>query len=318
MNEAQGQTLISDNAAHLVTAQPVALENPLSSDMNVLRPSLMPGLLDALRQNVNRKNNDVAFFEIGRVFAPAYDSVREERRVAIALTGQRHPVFWSGEERGARFDIYDLKGLLEEFLEQLGVRGMNYVRRPESTALFLESATVQLGKQALGELGQLLPHVAKSYDLRDAVLLLELNLDLLLSRRKPEKSFEALPAFPTIRRDVAMLVPEATLHEAILSAIKQVKPANLESIELFDIFRGKNVPAGQKSMAYAFTYRHAERTLTDAEVNAAHEKVMEQFKRGLGAVNHKQNFREGARLIAVPELFIEARRARRSCSAQLL
>ena len=81
-----------------------------------------------------------------------------------------------------------------------------------------------------------------------------------------------------------MLVPEATTHEAVLQAVKQAKPANLESVELFDIFRGKNVPAGQKSMAYAFTYRNSERTLTDAEANAAHEKLVEQFKQRLHAV----------------------------------
>src|SRR6185369_17477624 len=129
-----------------------------------------------------------------------------------------------------------------------------------------------------------LPPLARRYDLRDALFVAELNFDLLLARRKREKSFQPLPAFPPIRRDVAMLLPEATTHDAVLNAIKQVKAANLESIELFDIFRGKNVPAGQKSMAYALTYRHAQRTLTDAEVNAAHEKVVEELKRGLGAV----------------------------------
>jgi len=284
LDETQGQTLISDSAAKLSTPQPAYLKNPLSSDMNVLRPSLLPGLLDALRHNVSRKNNDLALFEVGRAFVSAGDATREERRLAIALTGQRNPAFWAGEARDARFDVHDLKGLIEEFLEQFGVRGVNYVRRPESTALFIESASVQLGKQTLGELGQLLPSLAKRYDLRDAVLLAELNLDLLLARRKQEKSFRPLPAFPSIRRDVAMLVPEATPHEAVLNAVKQVRPANLESVELFDIFRGKNVPEGQKSMAYAFTYRHAERTLTDVEVNAAHEKIVEQFKRSLDAV----------------------------------
>jgi phenylalanyl-tRNA synthetase beta chain len=251
--------------------------------MDVLRPSLLPGLLDALRHNLNRKNHDVALFEIGRVFAPNNGQVREERRVAIAITGQRNPSFWSGDDRAAKFDVYDLKGVLEEFLEQFGLRGHTFVRRAESTTLCLESATIQLGKQTLGELGQLLPALAKRYDLRDAVLLAELNLDLLLARRNPAKTLKPIPAFPTIRRDIAMLVPEATTHEAVLGAVKQVKPANLENVELFDIFRGQNVPAGLKSLAYAFTYRNAERTLTDAEVNSAHEKVVEQFKRTLQA-----------------------------------
>jgi phenylalanyl-tRNA synthetase beta chain len=282
--EAQGQTLISDAAAKLVSEGPlVPLSNPLSSDMNVLRPSLLPGLLDALRHNVSRKTYDVALFEVGRVFLQADAQRCEERRVAIALTGQRQPLFWSGAEREAKFDLHDLKGLLEEFLEQFGVRGMNYVRRADSTGLFLESATVHLGRFQLGEFGQLLPPLVKQYDLRDAVLLAELNLDLLLARRNTSKSFRPLPPFPAIRRDVAMILPELTTHEAILQIVKQAKPANLETVDLFDVFRGKNVPPGQKSMAYAFTYRHAERTLTDAEVNAAHEKLVALLKQRLQA-----------------------------------
>ena len=98
------------------------------------------------------------------------------------------------------------------------------------------------------------------------------------------KSFKTLPQFPSIRRDVAMLVPEATTHDAVLQAVKQAKPANLEHVELFDVFRGKNVPAGQKSLAYAFTYRAADKTLTDAEINVSHGKVVEAFKAQLQAV----------------------------------
>ena len=192
--------------------------------------------------------------------------------------------FWSGGERDAKFDSYDLKGLVEDFLEQFGLRGLAFGRGAESTALFLESAAVTLGgKLPLGELGQLLPLLAKKYDLRDGVFLAEFNLDLLLSKRNASKSFKALPQFPSSRRDVAMLVPEATTHDAVLQTVKQAKPANLEAVELFDVFRGKNVPAGQKSLAYAFTYRAADKTLTDADVNAAHEKVVAAFKAQLAA-----------------------------------
>jgi phenylalanyl-tRNA synthetase beta chain len=282
LSEAQGQTLISANSAKLVSADPVMLQNPLSGDMDALRPSLLPGLLDSLRHNLSRKNNDVALFEIGHVFGKG--EPREERRVAIALTGRRNSVFWTGEDREARFDMYDLKGTLEEFLDQFGLRGMNYLRRAEGAALFIESAAINLGKQTLGEMGQLLPALAKKLDLRDAVLLAELNLDLLLARRNTAKTLKPLPAFPAIRRDVAMLVPETTTHEGVLNTVRQTKPQNLESVELFDVFRGKNVPAGQKSMAYAFTFRSPERTLTDTEVNTAHEKLVEQFKRNLQAV----------------------------------
>ena len=283
LNEAQGQTLISkDEVRGTKGEEVVPLANPLSSEMDVLRSSLVPGLLNILRHNVSRKNYSVALFEIGRVFICANDQSKEERRVAIALSGQRAS-FWSGEDREAKFDVYDAKGMIEELLEQFGIRGMSYARRPASTDLLLESATINLGKNLLGEIGQLLPALAKKYDLRDAVLLVELNLDLIIARRASSKSFKPLPHFPSIRRDIAMLLPEAITHEAVLQTVKQAKAANLETVELFDIFRGKNVPEGQKSLAYAFTYRSPEKTLTDAEVNAAHEKVVTALKSQLQA-----------------------------------
>ncbi|HUD48396.1 MAG TPA: phenylalanine--tRNA ligase subunit beta [Candidatus Baltobacteraceae bacterium] len=283
--EAQGQTLISEGAAKLRDAatSPVALQNPLSSDMNVLRASLLPGLLESLRHNVNHKNDDAGLFEIGRVFVPVDGKFKEERRLGLALTGRRLPAFWSGADREAKFDIYDLKGMLEEFFEHFGLRGVSWTGRGQADAFFLESASVQLGKLGLGEMGQLAPGVQKSYDLRDPVFLAELNFDLLLARRNPVKSFKPLPAYPSIRRDVAMLLPEATLHEAVLNVVRQAKPQNLEKAELFDVFRGKNVPEGQKSMAYAFTYRNPDRTLTDAEVNAAHGALIEQLRQTLHA-----------------------------------
>ncbi|HEY9508833.1 MAG TPA: phenylalanine--tRNA ligase subunit beta, partial [Verrucomicrobiae bacterium] len=284
LNEAQGQTLISKSEIRNVDSeQIVALANPLSSDMDVLRPTLLVGLIHALRHNVSRKNYDLSLFEVGRVFTQVNGAMKEERRIAIALTGQRNPLFWSGEGRDGKFDVYDLKGALEEFLQHFGMRGVIFSRRAENTALFLESATIQIGKLPLGEIGLLLPTLAKQYDLRDPVFLAELNLDQLLARRNPAKSFKALPMFPSSRRDVAMLVPEATTHDAVLAVVKQTKPANLETVELFDVFRGKNVPEGQKSVAYAFTYRNLERTLTEAEINAAHEKLVAQFKQTLNA-----------------------------------
>jgi len=284
LHEAQGQTLVSEAAARPFSPNLVPLQKPLSSDMNVLRPSLLPGLLDSLRHNLNRKNERVALFEIGRVFLPGQTQPAESLRLAIALTGPRQPEFWAGDDREARFDAYDLQGLLEEFLEKLGLRGVAWVRLDQVSAVFLESASLALGgKVPLGQFGQLLPALARQYDLRDPVLLAELDLNQLLVRRTATRTFKPLPAFPSIRRDLAMIVGETVTHDAVLETIRSAKPQYLERIDLFDVFRGKNVPAGHKSVAYAFTYRHAERTLTDAEVNATHERVVGQLVANLPA-----------------------------------
>src|SRR5208282_2033550 len=126
LNEAQGQTLVANDECRMTNGELVALANPLSSDMNVLRPSLLPGLIHSLRHNVSRKNYDVALFEIGRVFTGPNGATKEEHHVAVALTGQRAPNFWSGADRDAKFDAFDLKGVVEEFLEHFGVRGVTF------------------------------------------------------------------------------------------------------------------------------------------------------------------------------------------------
>ena len=278
LDEAQGQTLINDASAKLVAEELVELEHPLSSDMNVLRPSLLPGLLDSMRNNLTRQTHDVALFEIGRVFAPGG---AENRTVAILLTCNRHATFWQGDD--TKLDAMDLKGAVEALLESLGVFGVQFARRNEATALFVESAELKMGKQVIGQLGQLLPTLGKQYEARDAVFLAELNLDVLLQRRTTNKSFKALAQFPASERDVAMLVPEAVTHAEVLAVVKKAKPANLVDTRLFDVFRGKNVPEGQKSLAYSFTYRSAEGTLTDKDVNGAHEPLVAALQSQLNA-----------------------------------
>jgi len=284
--EAQGQTLIGEEAARLVARSPdtvVFAENPLSSEMNVLRPSLLPGLLDTLRHNASRREHDAGLFEIGRVFVQSGGEVKEQRRLALALTGDRQPGFWSGEQRGQKYDIYDLKGLVEEFLEAMGVRATAWAPRSPAGQLYLEAAQVRLGSQEIGEFGQLTPPLARQYDLRNAVFLAELDLDFILTRRNRSKTFKPMPALPSVRRDLAIILPETVTHEAVLGLVRQMKSAILESAEIFDVFRGKNVPEGHKSVAYAFTYRHASRTLTDAEVNAEQERLTERLQTALGA-----------------------------------
>ncbi|MFM8360935.1 MAG: phenylalanine--tRNA ligase subunit beta, partial [Verrucomicrobiota bacterium] len=284
LTETQGQTLVSDGLAARVVPGVVRLANPLSSDMNVLRPSLLPGLLDILAHNLSRRNEDLALFEVGRVFTAGRERPVEGWRVALALTGARQPVFWSGAERGARVDLFDLKGILEEFLERTGLRGVSWIRQPDSAGIFVESAVLSLGgRLELGRCGQLQPGLARPLGLRDPVFLAELDVDQWLARRNPARSFKPLPTFPAVRRDLALVVPESTPHDAVLAAVRQARLENLEKVEIFDVFRGGQVPAGHKSVAYGLTYRAADRTLKDEEVQASQARLVQTLRTALGA-----------------------------------
>ena len=282
--EAQGQTLICEASALWMTPDIVRLANPLSSDMNVLRPSLLPGLLDVLRVNLSRRNPDVQVYELGRVFTGGAPTPREGWRLALAMTGARDPGFWSGADRGARCDLYDAKGVVEALLESLGVRGVTWAADAAGSPFWLESASMSLGgRRFLGRLGRLQPAVARDHGLRDAVFLAELDLDLLLSRRQEPASFKPLPQFPAVERDLAILVAESVTHDAVLEVVRALRPAHLESVALFDVFRGRHVAEGFKSLAYAFTYRAADRTLKDEEVQAVQNALVMALKDRLGA-----------------------------------
>jgi len=285
--EAQGQSLVSVKVASLVLPLEccVRVANPLSIEMSVLRPSLLPGLLDSVRFNLHRRNPSVALFEIGKVFARggAELPVKEERMLGIVMVGDRWPVFWEGADRAAKFDVFDLKGVIEEFLISYGVKGVSYEKNANPSTLFYDSCLVLLGRHRLGEFGILSPQVARIYDFQEVVVLGELNLDLLMRLRSREKKFESLPQFPAIRRDMAIVVPENVTHEQVLKVINAHKPPILVLVEIFDVYRGRNIPEGHKSMAYAFTYRASDRTLTDQEVNRAHEELVRIVLMELGA-----------------------------------
>ena len=240
-HEAQNQTLMSEGE--------LKLQNPLSADQHALRSSLAPGLLANLRTNISRHQYDVRLFEIGRVFAA---DGKESLRLALAATGRREPHSWETGVRDAKLDYYDVKGALQELGETLGT-------------------------SVNGEIRQISPAQAKKLDLRDTVQVTEVELETLLGAGSAEKQFRELPKFPAVVRDVALVVEEGIQHGDIVATIEKNRNKILETVELFDIYKGSSIPTGKKSMAYSLTFRAPDRTLTDAEVNGAHE----QLKRSL-------------------------------------
>jgi phenylalanyl-tRNA synthetase beta chain len=233
----------------LTTHGLLKLQNPLNADQQALRHSLVPGLLANLRTNVSRHQYDVRLFEIGRVFAA---DGKESLCLALAATGCREPRSWEAGIRDAKLDYYDVKGAVEELSEAFGA-------------------------SVFTEITQVSPAQAKKFDLRDDVYITEMDLEPLLAAGASAKTFRELPKFPAVVRDMALVVEEGVQHGDILAAIEKNRNKLLECVEIFDIYRGNSIPTGKKSMAYSLTFRATDRTLTDAEVNAAHE----QLKRSL-------------------------------------
>jgi len=282
LSEAQGQTLISSESAGLISAPSIKLPHPLSSDMDLLRPSLLPGLLSIAGRNAQHKNARTALFELGRVFNRTSAGIEELWKIGVVLNGKRNPSSWIQNEN-ENFDIYDLKGILEELLENLGFSGATFRKADNAAPFFLEQGSITLGKLSVGDWGQVSPSLNRKLDIKEAVYAAELDLKIVLGRRAAQKNFSPLPAFPSIRRDIAMVVEESVTHADVQSTVKSAKPDHLSEITLFDVFRGKNIDPGFKSMAYALVYRHPEKTLTDVEVNAVHLKVVGALKEKLRA-----------------------------------
>jgi phenylalanyl-tRNA synthetase beta chain len=263
----------------------VTLQNPLAADRSVLRPTLLLGLLESIQTNVRRQMPDARLFEIGRVYESqgAGKLALEETRVGLVLTGLRGPWTWySGK---ARTDLFDAKGAVEQLVEALG-RGELTVGPTD--APYLEegrAATVIVQGAAVGVFGELHPAVQAAFDLPSPVFFAELSLDRLEALPARRVVHEAIPRFPSVERDVALVVPahvSAAEVDDVFEAIKQRVPM-VKRFRLFDVYTGEQVGAGRKSLAYSLLYQADDRTLTDAEVNAMHGEVVARLREALGA-----------------------------------
>jgi phenylalanyl-tRNA synthetase beta chain len=231
---------------------------------------LIGGLLEVFERNVRSGAETVAIFEIGRVFIPP--DGKEERHLGILLWGNlsRSPNWRSKTSRG--LDLFDLKGALECVVPDLSFRPGKF----SDLALAVEFWSVD---RMIGFGGQL---SATKSSAPGPVLIADLHADPLLVASESAKKFRELDRYPSITRDIAMIVPEQTSNEKVWRAIREPKEPLLESVELFDLFT-TNVGDARKSLAYRLTYRDRSRTLTSEEVSAVHAKIRERLQRDLGA-----------------------------------
>jgi phenylalanyl-tRNA synthetase beta chain len=258
----------------------VPVTNPLQADEGYLRPRMAPGLLKALRRNLNRHVRGAALFEIGAVFRSGGKDVREERAAGFVLAG-RASQGWAEPERS--FDVFDGKGVVEAVLADLGVRGWALGDPPGDPFHPGRSAEVRIGPQVVGAFGELHPRAAASLDLAGRVTVGELDLEALMGRAGSELAVLDLPRFPPVRRDLAFMVAEDTPAGGVQAALEEAAGDLLGGCVLFDVHQGPPLPEGRKSLAFSVDLRAQDRTLTAAEADAAVAQIVERLGRDLGA-----------------------------------
>lgn len=286
LSEARTLTLISEKALqHNFFHAPVTrVRNPLSEDQVVLRPTLVPGLLEVLTRNVRVGAKAVRLFEIGRVFSVettidgsgAKSTGGEQTHLAILLSGPMRDVSWR-EPETREADLFDLKGLLASAL-----RAEVTFRRIDEPSLGLATA-IEIDGRLVGHAGQLWPAAVRTLDAVAPIVFAEVDLNSSIDWKR--KRFRELARYPAVTRDIAMIAPLDLRHARVLEVLERGNEPLLEKVELFDVFTdsaGQRVPKDRKSLAYSLTYRAPTRTLTADEVSAAHDRLKERLRRELG------------------------------------
>jgi phenylalanyl-tRNA synthetase beta chain len=261
---------------------PLYLANPLSEEQALMRTSLLPGLLEIVRRNTLKQNLDVRLFELAKTFAlqPGADLPREEEWLVGVMYGSRAEASWHAQTESV--DFYDLKGVAEKLLEGLRVREVNF-SGAGLPPYFRNGATVTVGDETLGWLGELLPTVGERLDLEGTLLVFLLNFEVLCGRAEPFPLYTPLPRYPAVYRDVALVLAENVPANRVVATLQRHGAPWLEEARLFDVYAGQPIPAGKRSLAFHLTYRDPERTLTDDAVDQHHAALIKALAEELGA-----------------------------------
>ncbi|HBC85791.1 MAG TPA: phenylalanine--tRNA ligase subunit beta [Lentisphaeria bacterium] len=263
----------------------LAMSNPISHESAFLRPSLLSGMLRTVEHNISRKNADLAIFEIGNVYCGNSKNDEEKIECCIAMSGRKHPERFSHEKK-ALYDFYDLKGVLESLLESRKIGNCEVRRCTENQpGNFVESTCAELlvDGQRIAVFGEITGRLTKGIRIQCPLFAALVDMEKLLAVTVPKIQYSQISLFPSVTRDVAMVMPDSIEHAQIIKFIRSLGIPNLEKVEIFDEFRDENIGVGKKSLAYTLTFRCQDRTLTDAEVNASHDKVREKLKSELHA-----------------------------------
>jgi phenylalanyl-tRNA synthetase beta chain len=265
----------------------VELQNPIVVDRNVMRKSLLASMIEVVEHN-SRLRERIALFEIGPIYlaGESEDGLPDElSRLVIALSGQRGEPDWLPALEG-QFDYYDLKGVTDELLEGLHL-GQPVAYQDTDYPMYHpgKCARITVGGRQVGVLGELHPAVHAQLELGAApVLAAALDLDTLRALTPDRHDTAMVPNFPPVLEDLALIVAEDMPAAMVEDYIRQTGGADLADVRLFDVYRGDQIGAGKKSLAYALTYQAPDRTLTDNEVAKLRKKIVGRLEREVGAV----------------------------------
>jgi len=280
--------------------QVTRLLNPLSEEQAVMRSMLLPGLLENILRNINFQQSDIRLFETGKVFRQLQtDGLPEERlQLCAAISGQRYPdsesLYFSGQEA----DFFDIKGVVTNLLQVLRITGTGqaslFQSEPDLIPPYCDpTCTAQIidGTTMLGTLGAVHPETLKGFGIKQPVYFFELDLERLLTLERQEKKFIALPKYPSVKRDISLVVPDSVPAGELLRSIRAQQQKYLGSADLFDVYRGKPIQTGYKSVALSVTYRSATATLDDQSVDKVHEKIVNSLMTDFNA-RYRQGFEQ--------------------------
>lgn len=262
----------------------IKILNPITSDSSVMRTSLVPGLLKNAVLNLNHQEQDLRLFETGKVYLPKENGElpNEIRKIAATATGTRIPEFWGKEE----FDFFDLKSILEKGFQTLNIWDDIDFQDADQVGFLHpgKSAILLIDGDQIGYMGELHPDLSEKLEVSKKIYVLEIDLDKIAEVSKGKrKSFKPLPKYPSVRRDIALIVDDSIPVGGILEEIDKIGSNLIENAEIFDVYSGEHVDEGKKSVAVSLQLRAADKTLTEEEVNKVQEKTLKKLGLALGA-----------------------------------
>jgi phenylalanyl-tRNA synthetase beta chain len=258
----------------------LALSNPISADMSVMRTRLLPGLIQALRYNINRQQQRIRLFETGLCFIPESDGLQQKTHIAAVITGSRDNEGWLS--RSEAVDFYDIKGYLESILRLSDQLKYQFVKTSNPILHPGQGADVMYNNQQIGFIGALHPAVIPRLDLVQPVFLFELELAPILRSKLP--NFVEMSKFPSIRRDIAITVDTDISVQSLIDCTYSIKSKILQEVFVFDVYTGKELRNNRKSVALGLILQDFSRTLVDGDVDKIVVKILNQLKKQYNAI----------------------------------